>query len=294
MDEETAQTARLYTGQNMTEPVLTSFGAGEAAVFTAKSPDKPTSNEDAAALIPFDDSSGVLVVADGVGGTRAGEAASRCTVEALRAALRNGARGDQSLRTAVLNGIENANLAVQELGVGAATTLALVELQASALRPYHIGDSMILAVGQRGRVKLRTVSHSPVGFAVEAGLLDEKEALHHEERHVVSNVIGTPEMRIEVGASLSLAPRDTVLLGSDGLFDNLHLDEIVELVRKGPLEQAARRLAERATQRMHDAQEGQPSKPDDLTFVLFRRILPRPKRGSASEPTAADSESPGP
>jgi serine/threonine protein phosphatase PrpC len=278
----------------MNQPVLAPFVDGQAAVFTAKSPDKPTSNEDAAALIPFDDSSGVLVVADGVGGTRAGEAASRCTVEALRAALRNGARDDQALRTAVLNGIENANRAVLELGVGAATTLALVELQASALRPYHIGDSMILAVGQRGRVKLRTVSHSPVGFAVEAGLLDEKEALHHEERHLVSNVIGTPEMRIEVGASLSLMSRDTVLLGSDGLFDNVHLEEIVELIRKGPLDRAALRLAELATHRMHDAQEGQPSKPDDLTFVLFRKTLRRPRRGSGSAPTPASSESPGP
>ncbi len=198
------------------------------------------------------------------------------------------------LRTAVLNGIENANHAVQELGVGAATTLALVEIQESAVRPYHVGDSMILVTGQRGRVKLQTVAHSPVGFAVEAGLLDEKEALHHEERHVVSNIIGTPEMRIEVGPNQSVAMRDTVLLGSDGLFDNVHLDEIVELVRKGPLLDAARALAELATTRMHEPQEGQPSKPDDLTFVLFRPTSPPPKPGSGPAPTPGGNGLPGP
>ena len=203
MDRDDADT-HLYTEQNMQRPVLTPFLTGHAAVFTARSPDKPTSNEDAAALIPFSDSSGILVVADGVGGYRAGEEAARCTLEALRSALQDGARDENMLRTAVLNGIENANRVVQELGVGAATTLALVELRGSEMRPYHVGDSMILVAGQRGRVKSQTISHSPVGFAVEAGLLDEREALHHEARHVVSNIVGTPEMRIEVGSVLAL------------------------------------------------------------------------------------------
>jgi hypothetical protein len=48
----------------------------------------------------------------------------------------------------------------------------------------------------------------------------------------------------------------------------------VATVRKGPLRQAARRLAERALERMEGGQEGEPSKPDDLTFVIFRRATP--------------------
>ena len=43
---------------------------------------------------------------------------------------------------------------------------------------------MILTTGQRGRLRMQTVSHSPVGFAIEYGLLDESEAMHHEERHL--------------------------------------------------------------------------------------------------------------
>jgi serine/threonine protein phosphatase PrpC len=130
---------------------------------------------------------------------------------------------------------------------------------------------MILVVGQRGRVKLQTTSHSPVGFAVEAGVLDEREAMHHEDRHLVSNVVGSPEMKIEIGPRLRLAMHDTVLLASDGLFDNLHIEEIVDRVRKGPLEVAARRLAQDSWERMTCPRSGQPCKPDDLTFILFRR-----------------------
>jgi serine/threonine protein phosphatase PrpC len=162
------------------------------------------------------------------------------------------------LRTAILNGIEQANRAVSELGVGAATTLAIVEISGGVARSYHVGDSMILAVGQRGRVKLQTVSHSPVGYAVEAGMLDEAEALHHEDRHLVSNFIGSAEMRIEIGPPLNLAERDTLLLASDGLFDNLYNDEIIERTRKGPLEQVVRSLAGECRQRMTEPRQGVP------------------------------------
>jgi serine/threonine protein phosphatase PrpC len=77
-------------------------------------------------------------------------------------------------------------------------------------------------------------------------------------------------MKIEIGPSVLLAPRDTVLLASDGVFDNLHMAEAIECVRKGTLEDAAGRLATSAKNRMNGDERTQPSKPDDLTFILFR------------------------
>ncbi len=121
--------------------------------------------------------------------------------------------------------------------------------------------------------------HSPTGFAVEAGYLDQREALHHEDRHLVSNFLGTPDMRIDIGAEIRLRPRDTVLVASDGLMDNVHVEEIVERIRCGPLDAAANRLLELANQRMQNTVGEQPSKPDDLSLVLFRK----PYRGGARE-----------
>ena len=106
---------------------------------------------------------------------------------------------------------------------------------------------------------------------VEAGLLDQREALHHEERHLVSNFVGTSDMRIEIGPGLALNPRDTVLLASDGLMDNVHLDEITEMIRKGPLKAAAASLINLARRRMTIETQHQPSKPDDLSVILFRK-----------------------
>ena len=77
-------------------------------------------------------------------------------------------------------------------------------------------------------------------------------------------------MRIEIGSGLALAARDSLLLASDGLFDNIELAEIVACIRCGRLEDSARRLLEVCVQRMRSPAAGEPSKPDDLSFVLFR------------------------
>jgi serine/threonine protein phosphatase PrpC len=105
---------------------------------------------------------------------------------------------------------------------------------------------------------------------VESGLLDETEAMHHDERHLVSNTMGSPNMRIEIGPKLQLAPCDTLLLASDGLFDNLHVSEIVERIRTRSLEQVGRRLAEDCHRRMLGEGPDRPCHPDDLTFLAYR------------------------
>jgi serine/threonine protein phosphatase PrpC len=121
------------------------------------------------------------------------------------------------------------------------------------------------------------MAHSPTGFAVEAGFLGEREALHHEERHLVSNFIGTADMRIDIGATIELRPKDTVLVASDGLTDNIHLHEIIDLMRSGPLQQALDSIIKLATHRMTAEPSRQPSKPDDLSIILFRKAA-RPQQ----------------
>ncbi len=260
----------LYVGQPMEEVALHRIGRGTAAAYSAACPGRSGANEDAAALIPLDEGSAVLAVADGLGSTPLADHAASLAVRSLVEALLPAERERSVLRTAILNGIERASQAVARLGAGAATTLTVAEIQENAVRPYHVGDSLLLLVGQRGRVKFQSVAHSPVGFAFESGLLEESEAMHHEDRHLVSNVLGAHDMRIEMGPVLHLAARDTLLLASDGLSDNLRQGEIVELARKAPLAEAARRLVADARRRMTAPTPGDPSKPDDLTLILFR------------------------
>jgi len=157
------------------------------------------------------------------------------------------------------------------LANGSATTMTVMTLEGRLARSYQIGDSEAIVIGQRGLVKLQTTAHSPTGFAVEAGFLDEREALHHEDRHLVSNFIGSTDMGIDVGAAVDLDLKDTMLLASDGLMDNVHVDEIIEIVRKGSLSDVLHAVVELAHKRMRNTEKGQPSKPDDLSLILFRK-----------------------
>jgi serine/threonine protein phosphatase PrpC len=263
----------LITMQDTDGVILRRVPGGTVAFYSVGSPAKRGDNEDAAAIIPIRGGRAVLAVADGVGGLPAGAHASATALTALRDCV-GGATGADELRPLILDGIERANRNVCDLALGAATTLAVVEVDGLRIRPYHVGASEILVVGQRGRLKLQTVSHSPVGYAVEAGLLDQREAIHHEDRNVVSNILGAADMRIEVGPVRKLRPRDTVVVGSDGLFDNLHQEEITDLIRKGPLDEAGAAVADAARRRMLTPRQGHPSKPDDLTFLLFRPAPP--------------------
>ena len=97
------------------------------------------------------------------------------------------------------------------------------------------------------------------------------DAMMHEERHFVSNLLGTPQMSVELSAPVEMARYDTLLLASDGLFDNLTIDEIIECIRCGPLAQRAARLKTQVEQRMANPDSGLPSKADDLTFLAYRR-----------------------
>jgi len=246
-------------------------GGGEVYAYTCQAPNKDSENEDTVAVIPYGPEAAVLVVADGAGGLPAGKRASSTAVASLAASLHTAMEETMVLRTAILNGIDAANSAVQAIGNGSATTLTVITIEGRTARSYQVGDSEAIVVGQRGLIKLQTTPHSPTGFAVEAGFLDEKEALHHEDRHLVSNFLGTADMRIDVGAELLMQPRDTVLLASDGLMDNVHLDEIIERVRKGPMADAAGRVVSLAQRRMTGIAPAQPSKPDDLSLILFRK-----------------------
>lgn len=270
MKPETSRPAsHVFHDVHMSEPLCVPLVGGEAVVFSRRGPEKGE-NQDSAACFALE-AGGVLVVADGLGGQPAAAAAARIAIECVGAALARDEGEGGVARAAILDAFEEANRQVLELGVGAGTTLAAVDIFVDTLRPYHVGDSAVLVVGQRGRLKLQTLSHSPVGYAVEAGVLDGEAALRHDERHLVSNVVGSPGMRIDMGSPLALARRDTVLVATDGLLDNLVLPEIVDEIRVKPLVQVARTLAEVAQTRMQGRDAEKPSKPDDLTFILYRR-----------------------
>lgn len=260
--------ARSYLQQSMRGCDLMDLGRGTIAIHS--SPMLPGScNEDGAAIIPVDDERLVLAVADGVGGCPCGEDASAIALTTLAGQLATVNGETSGIRNAVLTGFEEANLGVMDIGRGAATTLVALEIIRDCVRPYHVGDSLFMVIGGRGKIKARIYGHTPAGLALRAGLIDESRALHHDQRHIVSNLVGDQHMTIDVGTPIQLSPRDTVLVASDGLFDSLTTAEIGKLATRKPLKAAVTGLVEASRHSMSSARRTW-STPDDLTVLAYR------------------------
>lgn len=257
--------AQLLIEAALTAPAECSAGGFEVFVFSKPSPERTTPNEDTVGV--FDCGGGTLVVAvaDGLGGLPRGRAAAACALETLGRHLHPADFTPEHLRIAILDAFEDANRAILELG-GAGTTLVVATVQADQLRTFHVGDSAAMLVGQRGVRKWETISHSPVGYGVAAGLIDETQALDHEDRHYLSNHLGASEMHIELGSTVMFAPKDTLLLASDGVLDNLPPDRLFDMIRTGPLARVSKQIVEEVDDCMANG-----GKTDDASFVLVRR-----------------------
>lgn len=263
---------------------------GTVVAFSRTSPGKDTPNEDSAAVFPLWPGAAVLLVADGVGGMKNGSKASAAAIRAFRKVL-GAVKPGTDLRNPILDAIQQANVNILRHAAGSATTIAAVEIRDGQMRGYHVGDSIIMQVSDRGVVKSLTLSHAPVSYAVEAGVISEDEGLLHPDRNLISNVVGDRDMRIEIGPRRKLAAQDTILLASDGLCDNLSTDEIADLVRRNPLSTRVAEMVAVARERMtlttfEEETVDLPGKPDDLTLLVYRRERRHRSRKKSSRASA--------
>ncbi len=259
---------RTFEGCNEPVPVPLDTSTGECRFSSIPGDGDGAENEDAAGVWELGADLLVLALADGMGGGPEGGEAAALSMACLDDRLRRLGPGE-SVRAAILDAFEAANEALCEGGKGSGTTLVVVEVDAGSFRTYHAGDSGALVVGQRGRVHHETMPHSPTGYAVAAGVLDPDQVHDHADRHYLSNCLGSAELRIEVGPKRGLSARDTVLLASDGILDNVRRDELIELIRKGPLDAAAAQVVA-ATQGAIAGQGPVTGHPDDATLLLYR------------------------
>ncbi len=243
-------------------------------IFAMRSVDKNTPSEDSVLVDIFQDNGLLLAVADGVGSSPNSAQASHGVLhdikKAFSAAKKTLTEGE--CRNLILDSLEFTNQRLlAESMPSAQTTLTMCLIIDHDYRVFQIGDSGLLHYGQRGKLKYKTVAHSPVGYALEAGLIDEHTALAHPENHYVDNVVGDKHMKVEICPQIPLGRYDNLLLASDGLLDNATFEELSSVSRQGPFEQAFQKLAD-ACITMKNPISNQPfPKYDDISFILCRR-----------------------
>jgi serine/threonine protein phosphatase PrpC len=213
----------------------------------------------------------VLVLADGMGGSQAGEVASRMAVDAVLESLRDG--GDGEPEVVLRDAMESANHAVwaesrehpERRGMG--TTLTTAVLRGPALYLGHVGDSRAWLL-RRGALRQLTRDHSLVAQLVEDNHITPEQAKVDPRRNVVTRSIGVGH-HVEVDVARCpepLEPGDVVMLSSDGLHGLVPEDEIAAAASLPDLGQACDRLIELARDRGGH---------DNITVVLARVLEPR-------------------
>ena len=157
---------------------------------------KRIQNEDS--IFSYDtDCLGVYAVADGMGGHKAGEVASRCVIDNVRqiaSALDTYGNIDSALQSVC----EQANKEVYRLSYenssyfGMGSTLTLSVLDDVAVHVLNVGDSRLYHIHQ-GEISQITQDHSYVYALVEAGIITEKEAMTHPKRNEITKAIGVEQ-----------------------------------------------------------------------------------------------------
>lgn len=209
-----------------------------------------TKNQDACAIYKRRDLL-LMIVADGVGGNKCGEIASRLTVETLKELFKetdmldpgffliHGAKGTNER---ILSYVEN-----HPECRGMATTLTAAVIEYPTLHVLHIGDSRAYLL-RGGSLRRLTEDHTLVRRMVREGLLSPEEALYHPRRHVITNALGISEDQIYDYRRFKLKPGDQVLICSDGLYDEIGERDILELLLESSPEEAIRHLVDAANE----------------------------------------------
>ena len=180
----------------------------------------------------------LLVVSDGVGGSNAGEVASRTAILAISEELGRAAAGmvdADAADAAVMAAIHAADLAVKVRGSergfeGMGATLSLLCIGAGTALWGQAGDSRIY-VCRRGKLRQISRDHSPVGRMRQRGEITEAEARRHPSRNQIDQSLGNNEAEFqpEIGSE-EVHPGDVFLVCSDGLSDGLWDSEIEVLL----------------------------------------------------------------
>jgi protein phosphatase len=236
-------------------------------------------NEDA---FSFDESRGVAVLADGMGGYNAGEVASSMAATIINSEMNRwlaeaGATASlQDIRRALEICVGNANTAVYRAAnsnaqyAGMGTTLVAGVFRGPDLVLGHIGDSRCYRLRQ-GELAQITKDHSLLQEQIDAGLLTPEQAALSVNKNLVTRALGVDDAVLLEIHEHTAESGDIYLMCSDGLSDMVKDAEIATILQLPlTLEQRAKTLIDTA-----NAHGGR----DNITVLLVAVEAGAEKRG---------------
>ena len=177
----------------------------------------------------------MVLLADGMGGHRAGNIASEMAVTDLGAAwVATEISTINEVREWFAEYLEKENQQIHRIGQdeehkGMGTTLEAVAIIDDQVLFAHVGDSRIGLV-RNGEYHQLTSDHSLVNALLKAGQITEEEAAHHPQRNIITQSIGQKdELQPDFGM-VTVEAGDFIVINSDGLTNMISGDEIRDIV----------------------------------------------------------------
>lgn len=205
----------------------------------------------------------LFLVADGMGGHKAGEYASRFTVDTIVESVKASKETEPVaiMKEAVTKAnellIEEARADEKKSGMG--TTIVVATILGKKLYVANVGDSRLYLVNRE--ISQITRDHSLVEEMVRLGEMDKAEAKDHPDKNVITRAIGAiPDVVIDF-FEVELEEEDTVLMCSDGLTNMIEDEDIKKIIL------TQRDIAEKAEKLVMTANEN--GGKDNITVVVI-------------------------
>ena len=233
-----------------------SFGYGTSAGIVRQE------NEDSLCVRP---DIGLWAVADGMGGYKGGETASRITAEQLAEDVAAGiplAESISGIHHRIVS-LSRTDSAYESMG----STVVAVKTDGKAYEIAWVGDSRAYLWNGLELTRL-TRDHSYIQFLIDSGVISEADALNHPERHVILQALGAEEIEeVDVDTIAGVfRENEKILLCSDGLTNEVGEAQISSLLGQPFSEQAVvERLIETAKENGGN---------DNISVILIAAAIP--------------------
>ena len=194
----------------------------------------------------------LFIVADGMGGHKAGDYASKMTVETIVEEVEG---SKETERTRILeDAIRAANRLVRARAresadlEGMGTTVVAATCEGNSLCVANVGDSRLYVANHR-EIRQITKDHSWVAEMVRRGGMGKEEARNHPDRNIITRAVGADEDVRADFFTVQLKEGDLILMCTDGLTNMLE-DEEIRMILDG-----ARDMVEKAEELVDAANE---------------------------------------
>lgn len=195
----------------------------------------------------------LFIVADGMGGHKAGDYASMHTVDRFVEVIRELGE-EHGVQDAINEAVTAANAYIYQRSrensnlSGMGTTLVLASCIGNEAIVANIGDSRLYLVNDDAMTQI-TRDHSLVEEMVTLGGIDREMARNHPDKNIITRAVGVKEKVAADFFEVDLTKGDKLLLCSDGLTNMLRDEEIYQIIENNKeLEQAAKALVDAANE----------------------------------------------